>query len=118
MDFMRNVEHQSLTSKLLKSAGFDKENHGENHIEQSMTSGSGAGFPLLVQTTVARQLHFLKNIGRGRYGEVWKARFRDQDVAVKIFSTLDEVSWQTEMDLYATQMLRHENILGKHDIEK
>ncbi|GAU95282.1 hypothetical protein RvY_06928 [Ramazzottius varieornatus] len=110
--FMKALEHQSLTSKLLKSAGLDKEEQDDQHIEQSMTSGSGSGFPLLVQTTVARQLHFIKNIGKGRYGEVWKARFRDQDVAVKIFSTLDEVSWQTEMDLYGTQMLRHENILG------
>lgn len=52
-------------------------------------------------------------IGKGRYGEVHRGRWRGEDVAVKIFSTRDECSWQRETEMYQTVMLRHENILGE-----
>lgn len=107
---MSRLENQALVNPLKL---FTSSNSQKELPEQSMTSGSGSGFPLLVQSTVARQLQFIKNIGKGRYGEVWHARFRDEDVAVKIFSTLDEASWESERELYQTCMLRHENILGK-----
>ncbi|OWA53580.1 Bone morphogenetic protein receptor type-1A [Hypsibius exemplaris] len=80
--------------------------------EHSMSSGSGSGCPRLVQMTVARQLQFVMNIGRGRYGEVWRAIFRGEDVAVKIFSSLDQESWESETQLYQTDLLRHDNLLG------
>ncbi|CDW54011.1 bone morphogenetic protein receptor type 1B [Trichuris trichiura] len=76
------------------------------------TSGSGSGLPLLVQRTIARQLQMLKSVGKGRYGEVWKARWRGETVAVKIFFTTEEASWTRETEIYQTVMLRHENILG------
>ncbi|XP_003374812.1 bone morphogenetic protein receptor type-1B [Trichinella spiralis] len=79
-------------------------------IEQS--SGSGSGVPLLVQRTIARQLQMLKSVGKGRYGEVWKAKWRGETVAVKIFYTCEEASWFRETEIYQTVMLRHENILG------
>ena len=41
-------------------------------IEQS--SGSGSGLPLLVQRTIAKQIHMVNSVGKGRYGEVWLAR--------------------------------------------
>ena len=50
--------------------------------------------------------------GKGRYGEVWRGRWRGEDVAVKIFSSREERSWFREAELYQTVMLRHENILG------
>lgn len=55
----------------------------------------------------------LESIGKGRFGEVWKARLRDEYVAVKIFFTSEEASWARETDIYKTVLLRHENILGK-----
>lgn len=80
-------------------------------IEQS--SGSGSGLPLLVQRTIARQLQMVHIIGKGRYGEVWKAKWREEEtVAVKVFFTTEEVSWFRETEIYQTVMLRHENILG------
>ena len=51
-------------------------------------------------------------VGKGRYGEVWRGRWRGENVAVKIFSSRDETSWFRESDIYQTVMLRHENILG------
>jgi TGF-beta receptor type-1 len=76
------------------------------------TSGSGSGLPLLVQRSIARQIQLIEIIGKGRFGEVWKGRWRGESVAVKIFSSRDERSWFREVEIYQTVMLRNENILG------
>jgi len=81
-------------------------------ILESSYSGSGAGNPLLVQRSIARQVSLSECVGKGRFGEVWKGRWRGENVAVKIFSSRDEKSWFREAEIYQTVMLRHENILG------
>lgn len=68
--------------------------------------------PLFVQRTVARTIVLQEIIGKGRFGEVWRGRWRGGDVAVKIFSSREERSWFREAEIYQTTMLRHENILG------
>lgn len=79
-------------------------------IEQS--SGSGSGLPLLVQRTIAKQIQMVHSIGKGRYGEVWLARWRGERVAVKVFFTTEEQSWFRETEIYQTVLMRHDNILG------
>lgn len=59
----------------------------------SSGSGSGSGQPLLVERTVARQVHLEERIGEGRYGDVWRGRLNCDQVAVKIFSSRSETSW-------------------------
>ncbi|XP_055379390.1 TGF-beta receptor type-1 isoform X1 [Condylostylus longicornis] len=82
-------------------------------IIEMTTSGSGsAGLPLLVQRSIARQVQLCNVIGKGRFGEVWRGRWRGENVAVKIFSSREESSWFREAEIYQTVMLRHENILG------
>ncbi|KAM9448128.1 activin receptor type-1C-like isoform 1-T2 [Salvelinus alpinus] len=81
-------------------------------IYDMSTSGSGSGLPLLVQRTIARTIVLQETIGKGRFGEVWRGRWRGEDVAVKIFSSRDERSWFREAEIYQTIMLRHESILG------
>lgn len=71
-----------------------------------------AGLPLLVQRSIARQIQLLEIIGKGRFGEVWKGRWRGESVAVKIFSSRDEQSWFREVEIYQTVMLRNDSILG------
>lgn len=71
-----------------------------------------AGLPLLVQRSIARQIQLVEVIGKGRFGEVWRGRWRGENVAVKIFSSREECSWFREAEIYQTVMLRHENILG------
>ena len=68
---------------------------------------------LQVQRTIAKQIHLVKSVGKGRYGEVWKGKWRGENVAVKIFFTTEEASWFRETELYQTVLLRHDNILGK-----
>lgn len=77
-----------------------------------MTSGSGSGLPLLIQRTIAKQVSLSECIGRGKYGEVWRAIWHGENVAVKIFFSRDEESWKRETEIYSTILLRHENILG------
>ncbi|KAL4617299.1 bone morphogenetic protein receptor type-1B-like isoform X1 [Arapaima gigas] len=81
-------------------------------MEQSQSSGSGSGLPLLVQRTIAKQIHMVTQIGKGRYGEVWMGRWRGEKVAVKVFFTTEEASWFRETEIYQTVLMRHENILG------
>ncbi|KAL1517018.1 hypothetical protein ABEB36_000839 [Hypothenemus hampei] len=82
------------------------------HMIEMTTSGSGSGLPLLVQRSIARQIQLIDIIGQGRFGEVWRGRWRGENVAVKIFSSREERSWFREAEIYQTVMLRHENILG------
>uniref|UniRef100_A0A8C9VS19 Serine/threonine-protein kinase receptor n=1 Tax=Scleropages formosus TaxID=113540 RepID=A0A8C9VS19_SCLFO len=81
-------------------------------MEQSLSSGSGSGLPLLVQRTIAKQIQMVTQIGKGRYGEVWMGRWRGEKVAVKVFFTTEEASWFRETEIYQTVLMRHENILG------
>ncbi|KAK3729184.1 hypothetical protein QZH41_000585 [Actinostola sp. cb2023] len=76
------------------------------------SSGSGSGLPLLVQRTIAKQVTLIQSVGKGRYGEVWKARWHGEDVAVKIFLSHCETSWMRETEIYQTVLLRHDSILG------
>lgn len=71
--------------------------------------------PLLlaqVQRTIAKQIQMVRQIGKGRYGEVWLGRWRGEKVAVKVFFTREEASWFRETEIYQTVLMRHENILG------
>ncbi|GAB6028167.1 hypothetical protein CHUAL_002373 [Chamberlinius hualienensis] len=81
-------------------------------IDQSQSSGSGSGLPLLVQRTIAKQIQMVKSIGQGRYGEVWLAKWRGEKIAVKVFFTTEEDSWRRETEIYQTVLMRHDNILG------
>jgi len=79
-------------------------------VEES--SGSGSGLPLLVQRTIAKQIQMVTSVGKGRYGEVWLAKWRGERVAVKVFFTTEEASWFRETEIYQTVLLRHSNLLG------
>ncbi|GBP73307.1 hypothetical protein EVAR_52833_1 [Eumeta japonica] len=81
-------------------------------VPNDLSSGSGSGLPLLVQRTVGKQIQMVESIGKGRYGEVWLARWRGEKVAVKVFFTTEEASWFRETEIYQTVLMRHENILG------
>lgn len=65
-----------------------------------------------MQRTIARTIILQESIGKGRFGEVWRGKWRGEEVAVKIFSSREERSWFREAEIYQTVMLRHENILG------
>lgn len=82
------------------------------NLHELTSSGSGAGLPLLVQRTIARQIVLHEVIGTGRFGNVYRGSWHEQNVAVKIFMSNEEGSWFREAQIYQTTMLRHENVLG------
>ena len=67
-----------------------------------------------VQRTIAKQIQMMKQVGKGRYGEVWMGRWRGERVAVKVFFTTEEESWFRETEIYQTFLMRHDNILGTY----
>jgi len=71
--------------------------------QNDWTSGSGYGMPVLVQRTLAKQIQLRQLVGKGRYGEVWRATYWNgghEHVAVKIFLSKDEPSWKRETEIY------------------
>ncbi|XP_061182105.1 bone morphogenetic protein receptor type-1B-like [Saccostrea echinata] len=96
----------------------DHEEHSDSFMCDStkglidQSSGCGSGPPTLVQRTIARNIHLVKSLGKGRFGEVWKGYWRQEEVAVKIFFTTEESTWARETELYQSVLLRHDGILG------
>ncbi|XP_070569468.1 activin receptor type-1-like [Ptychodera flava] len=105
----RDPERQQINGLTAVPAG---DNTLQGLIDVSCTSGSGSGLPFLVQRTVARQITLIEQVGKGRYGEVWRGVYQGESIAVKIFSSRDEKSWNRETEIYNTVLLRHDNILG------
>jgi hypothetical protein len=114
LQFGSNNNEKSTTDSTLKDNSKFTANDSSSRepFEHSVTSGSGSGFPLLIQRTLAKQIHLYECIGKGRYGEVWRGVRQSENVAVKIFFSRDEASWNRETEIYSTIILRHENILG------
>ena len=84
----------------------------DDSMAETMTSGSGSGMPRMVDRTIAKQIELQEVIGSGRYGQVYLGEYRDEHVAVKIFSTVDEESWNREKDIYSIVLIRNDYILG------
>lgn len=84
-------------------------------IEAEVTSSS----PCLA----VRPIELLELKARGRFGDVWQGRLRnDVDVAVKIFSMQEKDSWNTEIEIYKLPRMKHPNVLeflgGEKHLEK
>ena len=110
--FSRSCSTRSTTASSQAANNSGAVSTLQDYLTISNYSGSGSGLPLLAQRSVARQVTLEKVIGKGRYGEVWLGEWRGEDVAVKVFSSIDEKSWFREVEIFQTVMLRHENILG------
>lgn len=74
-------------------------------------------FLMKVQRTIAKQIQMVRQVGKGRYGEVWMGKWRGEKVAVKVFFTTEEASWFRETEIYQTVLMRHENILGRYTFD-
>ncbi|XP_031570718.1 bone morphogenetic protein receptor type-1B-like [Actinia tenebrosa] len=82
------------------------------HVCGYEESSGGTGLPIMAQITVARNISIIQLVGRGRFGQVYRAKWHEEDVAVKSFNSSQDGSWNRETEIYQTVMLRHENILG------
>jgi activin receptor type-2B len=70
------------------------------------------------QCLVIRPIDLLEIKAHGRFGTVWKAKMKSDDVAVKVFPTQDKQSWITEQEIYKLPRMNHPNILHFIGAEK
>jgi hypothetical protein len=85
-------------------------------ISSSGGTSSGMNGPRMLRSrTVSHDLHKIRVIGKGRFGEVWlckpRAEYDHQLIAMKVFQYRHEAAWTREIDIYNTYMLNHNNIL-------
>lgn len=91
---------------------FENDKHKHRHLYLSeITSGSGSGTTVLSKRSFANAIEISECVGKGRYGQVWKGKFRYEDVAVKKFLSTDEASYRREIEIYSTALYNHDNIL-------
>ncbi|PSN46089.1 Activin receptor type-2B [Blattella germanica] len=65
-----------------------------------------------------RPIQLVEIKARGRFGAVWKALYRTDTVAVKIFPIQDKQSWVSEQEIFKLPHMDHENILRFIGVEK
>ncbi|NP_001393518.1 bone morphogenetic protein receptor type-1A isoform 6 precursor [Homo sapiens] len=90
----------------------EEDDQGETTLASGCMKYEGSDFQCKVQRTIAKQIQMVRQVGKGRYGEVWMGKWRGEKVAVKVFFTTEEASWFRETEIYQTVLMRHENILG------
>ena len=63
-----------------------------------------------------RDIELLEIKARGRFGAVWKGRFKNEMVAVKIFPLQDKNSWYAEQEIYNLPQVHNdfECLAGMH----
>lgn len=70
------------------------------------------------QCLVLRPIDLIEIKAHGRFGIVWKAKMKNEEVAVKVFPTQDKNSWITEQEIYKLPRMNHPNILRFIGAEK
>lgn len=65
-----------------------------------------------------RPIQLLEIKARGRFGAVWKAQYKNDVVAVKVFPMQDKQSWQTEQEIFKLAHMNHDDILNFIGVEK
>ena len=88
--FPPKVRHGTLTTIPVSDVPLD------NLIEDS---GSGGGFAYFNKRTIAFEIKLRDIIGNSRYGEVWHGSWRNDNIAVKIFSSRCCFIWVKSLEI-------------------
>lgn len=83
----------------------------DKKFQDTISSGSGFGSRELITRTMANDIVLGEHIGKGAFGSICRCTYRGNTFAIKRILTLDEFSFQREIDTYSFN-LRHNNILG------
>lgn len=65
-----------------------------------------------------RPIQLIEVKARGRFGAVWKALHKTEEVAVKVFPVQDKQSWLSEQEIYKLPYMDHPNVLQFIGVEK
>ena len=74
--------------------------------DSGILSASSAYGAAEIQSTQLTKL-----LKTGRYGAVWKAKLRGEDVAAKVFLRYEKTAWATERDFLQDPSLAHESVV-------
>ncbi|XP_014240288.1 activin receptor type-2B [Cimex lectularius] len=69
-------------------------------------------------TTGCRPIQLIEVKAKGRFGAVWKAQYKADVVAVKVFPVQDKQSWLSEQQIYKLPHMKHDCILRYIDVER
>lgn len=67
--------------------------------------------PLTMPTMGLLPIQLIEIKARGRFGLVWKAHLKGEEIAVKVFPMQDKQSWTQEQEIYKIPLMSHANIL-------
>lgn len=88
---------------------------GESGEEPSPQPGvsitEGAGGLSLDHRSLFHDIKLSERIANGGYGHVYRALWKDKEVAVKVVSDRNETSWKKEQDIFESCMLCDDNIV-------
>lgn len=59
--------------------------------------------------TQHRPIQLLEPKARGRFGAVWRAQLKPDEVAVKVFPLQDKESWVTEQNIFNVSAFSYQN---------
>ena len=107
--YQSNNDQITLLFSLITEVLSDYPQNAANGDESGALTGDDA--LALQQNSQLRDIELLEIKARGRFGAVWKGRFKNEMVAVKIFPLQDKNSWYAEQEIYNLPQMDHENIL-------
>lgn len=74
--------------------------------------------PMPSPDSSTRPIQLIEVKARGRFGAVWKANYKTDVVAVKVFPIQDKQSWLSEQQIFKLPRMDHDNILHYIGAEK
>ena len=93
-----------------------KKHKGRFDVRQPLLVQFSSSPPLISKLNKSIKLQEI--VARGQFGNVWRALYIDEYVAVKIIPEFDFNSWENEFKVYTCSQMQNENILKFYAAEK
>lgn len=76
-------------------------------IEYAQSTTSDGHLSTMVQKTVVCRSRTLKHLHSGRFGELYLGKWRDDQVAIKVFTERHSDVWYKEVEVYQVSLHNH-----------
>ena len=68
--------------------------------EQAKGRNADGQLSVLLQRTIVRRSHLIQHLHSGAFSEIYKGQWRDDVVAIKVFSSQHQYAWFKEIGIY------------------